>query len=129
MAALGVFKAGCVLVNTSPLCTETEMIHQFNDSGAQVLVLVDMFADKLPAVLAKTSPVHVVLAEVAAFFPTIPGAIVRGVRRYWSRVLPTVTAPHVRLKDGLAQGCAPLTHDNRISGLGCSALRWVIFLA
>jgi long-chain acyl-CoA synthetase len=108
VAALGVFKAGCVLVNTNPLYTETEMIHQFNDSGAQVLVIVDMFADKLPAVLAKTSIKHVVLAEVTAFFPTIPGAIVRGVQRYWNRVLPPVTAPHVRLKEALAQGRATL---------------------
>jgi long-chain acyl-CoA synthetase len=108
VAALGVFKAGCVLVNTNPLYTETEMIHQFNDSGAQVLVIVDMFADKLPAVLAKTSIKHVVLAEVTAFFPTIPGAIVRGVQRYWNRVLPPVTVPHVRLKDALAQGRATL---------------------
>jgi long-chain acyl-CoA synthetase len=108
VAALGVFKAGCVLVNTNPLYTETEMIHQFNNAGAQVLVMVDMFADKLPAVLAKTGIEKVVLAAVSEFFPTVPGAIVRGVQRYWNRVLPPVTAPHVRLKDALAQGRATL---------------------
>jgi len=108
VAALGVFKAGCVLVNTNPLYTETEMVHQFNNSGAQVLVLVDMFADKLPAVLAKTGIKQVVLATVSEFFPAVPGAIVKGVQRYWNRVLPPVTAPHVRLKDALAQGRATL---------------------
>lgn len=108
VAALGVFKAGCVLVNTNPLYTETEMIHQFNDAGARVLVMVDMFADKLPAVLAKTGIQKVVLAAVSEFFPAVPGAIVRGVQRYWNRVLPPVTAPHVRLKDALAQGRATL---------------------
>lgn len=108
VAALGVFKAGCVLVNTNPLYTETEMIHQFNNAGAQVLVMVDMFADKLPAVLAKTGIQKVVLAAVSEFFPAIPGAIVRGVQRYWNRVLPSVTAPHIRLKDALAQGRATL---------------------
>jgi long-chain acyl-CoA synthetase len=108
VAALGVFKAGCVLVNTNPLYTETEMVHQFNNAGAKVLVMVDMFADKLPAVLAKTGIKQVVLASVSEFFPAIPGAIVRGVQRYWNRVLPPVTAPHVRLKDALAQGRATL---------------------
>ncbi len=34
IAAFGVFKAGCVLVNTNPLYTPNEMIHQFSDSGA-----------------------------------------------------------------------------------------------
>ena len=108
VAALGVFKAGCVLVNTNPLYTETEMIHQFNNAGAKVLVMVDMFADKLPAVLAKTGVEKVVLAAVSEFFPVVPGAIVRGVQRYWNRVLPPVTAPHIRLKDALAQGRATL---------------------
>lgn len=69
VAALGVFKAGCVLVNTNPLYTETEMIHQFNNAGAQVLVMVDMFADKLPAVLAKTGIKQVVLAAVVGVLP------------------------------------------------------------
>lgn len=104
VVALGVFKAGCVLVNTNPLYTETEMIHQFNNAGVQVLVLVDMFADKLPAVLAKTGVKQVVLASVSEFFPTIPGAIVRGVQRYWNRVLPPVTVPHTRLKTAIAKG-------------------------
>lgn len=109
VAALGVFKAGCVLVNTNPLYTETEMIHQFNNAGALALVMVDMFADKLPGVLAKTSVKQVVLASVSEFFPAVPGAIVRGVQRYWNRVLPPVTVPHVRLKDALSQGRATLS--------------------
>ena len=108
VVALGVFKAGCVLVNTNPLYTETEMIHQFNNAGAQVLVIVDMFADKLPAVLAKTGVKQVVLASVPEFFPAIPGAVVRGVQRYWNRVLPPVTAPHMRLSEALAKGRATL---------------------
>jgi long-chain acyl-CoA synthetase len=49
-----------------------------------------------------------VLAAVSEFFPAVPGAIVRGVQRYWNRVLPPVTAPHVRLQDALAQGRATL---------------------
>ncbi len=108
VAALGVFKAGCVLVNTNPLYTETEMVHQFNNSGAQVLVIVDMFADRLPAVLQKTGIRQVVLASVSEFFPAVPNTIVRAVQRFWNRVLPPVTVPHVRLKEALAKGRATL---------------------
>ena len=108
VVALGVFKAGCVLVNTNPLYTESEMVHQFNNAGARVLVLVDMFADKAPAVLARTGIEQVVLASVSEFFPSVPGAIVRGVQRYWNRVLPPVTAPHIRLSDALALGRSAL---------------------
>jgi long-chain acyl-CoA synthetase len=35
VVAFGVLKAGCVLVNTNPLYTASEMTHQFADSGAR----------------------------------------------------------------------------------------------
>lgn len=104
VVAFGVLKAGCVLVNTNPLYTLHEMVHQFNDAGVETLVLIDMFADKLPEVLAQTQVRHVVLAGVPEFFPAIPKAIIRGVQKVWSRVLPPVTVPHVRLAAALDQG-------------------------
>ncbi len=108
VVAFGVLKAGCVLVNTNPLYTESEMVHQFNDAGATALVVMDMFADKLSGVLQRTGVKHVVLARVNEFFPVIPGAIIRGVQKVWSRVLPPVTVPHLRLTQALAQGRATL---------------------
>ncbi|MFM8736268.1 MAG: AMP-binding protein, partial [Betaproteobacteria bacterium] len=81
VAAFGVFKAGCVLVNTNPLYTEREMVHQFNDAQVQALVVVDLFADKLPVVLQQTAIKHVVVADVTAFFPAVPRALVRAVQK------------------------------------------------
>ena len=106
VVAFGVLKAGCVLVNTNPLYTPTEMEHQFRDSGAEVLVIVDLFADKLDAMLARTSIRQVVVAEVTEFFPAVPRAVVRGVMRWWNKVLPPITVEHVRLSEALAQGAA-----------------------
>ena len=108
VVAFGVFKAGCVLVNTNPLYTETEMVHQLKDAGAQALVIIDLFADKLPAVLAQTGLKHVVLADVTAFFPAVPRAVVRAVQKVWNRVLPPVTVPHERLASALQRGAATL---------------------
>ena len=108
VVAFGVLKAGCVLVNTNPLYTTTEMVHQFNNCQAKVLVMVDMFADKLPQVLAETGVKHVVLAGVPEFFPAVPRAIIRGVQKVWNKVLPPVTVPHLRLQAALAQGRATL---------------------
>jgi long-chain acyl-CoA synthetase len=109
VVAFGVFKAGGVLVNTNPLYTPSEMIHQFNDSGARVLVIVDMFADKLAEVVPKTGIQTVVLAGVPEFFPRLPETIVRGVQKLWSRVLPPVPSlavATVRLREALAKGRA-----------------------
>ena len=104
VAAFGVFKAGCVLVNINPLYTVSELVHQLNDAGVTTLVIVDMFAGKLPEVMQKTGVQHVVVAAVTEFFPAIPGAIVRSVQKVWNRVLPSIDVPHVRLKKALQLG-------------------------
>ncbi len=109
VVAFGVFKAGCVLVNTNPLYTPSEMAHQFKDSGARVLVIVDMFADKLAEVLPKTAIERVVLAGVSELFPAVPNLIVRGVQKVWSKVLPPIpTLPQSieRLNKALQAGMA-----------------------
>jgi long-chain acyl-CoA synthetase len=109
VVAFGVFKAGAVLVNTNPLYTRTEMIHQFSDSGAEVLVICDMFADKLADVIPKTGIRTVVLAGVPEFFPRIPESVVRGVQKVWSRTLPPVPkleVPVLRLRAALEKGRA-----------------------
>jgi len=109
VVAFGVLKAGCVLVNTNPLYTATEMAHQFKDSGARVLVIVDMFVDKLPEVLPQTGIERVVLAGVSEMFPLVPRLIVRGVQKVWSRVLPSVPElgrPVARLAQALHDGAA-----------------------
>ncbi len=112
VVAFGVLKAGCVLVNTNPLYTASEMTHQFKDSGARVLVIVDMFVDKLPEVLPHTGIERVVLAGVSEMFPAIPNLIVRGVQKFWNRVLPPVPElgrPVQRLAEALRAGAAGVT--------------------
>ena len=52
VAAFGVLKAGCVLVNVNPLYTSDEMARQFADAEPHALIIVDMFADKIPAATA-----------------------------------------------------------------------------
>src|SRR5690606_24333412 len=41
VAMFGVLKAGMIVVNTNPLYTSAEMKHQFIDSGADVIVIVE----------------------------------------------------------------------------------------
>jgi len=117
VVAFGVFKAGCVLVNTNPLYTSAEMEHQFRDSGAEVLVIVDMFAGKLEGILAGTQIRKVVVAEVTQFFSAVPRAVVRAVMKLWNRVLPPVRVPHVGLAAALAEGrAALLKQPSRLAG-------------
>ncbi len=53
VVVFGALKAGVVMVNVNPLYTAPEMEHQFVDSGATGLVVIDLFADKVAKVLAE----------------------------------------------------------------------------
>ncbi|NBD20378.1 AMP-binding protein [Aquabacterium fontiphilum] len=122
VALLGVLKAGCVAVNTNPLYTATEMAHQFRDSGAKAIVIVDMFADKLAEILPQTDIRHVVFTRVPEFFPPVVRQIVYAVMKYWNRLIPAHGVKGVALPEALALGRAvakpaqpywhALTHDD-----------------
>jgi long-chain acyl-CoA synthetase len=104
IVTFGVLKAGCVLVNTNPLYTPSEMTHQFADSGARALVIIDMFADRLPEVLPKTAIETVVTVKVSEFFPALIGQVVRLVQKYWNRSLPDIQVDHTLFREALAAG-------------------------
>jgi long-chain acyl-CoA synthetase len=106
ICAFGVLKAGCVLVNTNPLYTPREMEHQLRDSGAKVLVIVDLFADKVATIKESTAIEHIVLAKITDLFPRLPGFIAYNVLKYWNRAIPESPVAHVYLIDALAEGAA-----------------------
>jgi long-chain acyl-CoA synthetase len=116
---LGVLKAGCVAVNTNPLYTPSEMVHQFNDSGARAVVVVDMFADKLEQALPQTGVRHVVLTQVSEFFPPVVGPIVRAVMKYWNKLIPSHALSVTSLPDALTQGRA-VSADVKTSWQACN---------
>ena len=125
VVAFGVFKAGLVLVNTNPLYTPSEMVHQFADSGAKALVVIDMFADRLPEVLGKTQIETVVAVKISEFFPRSAAGVIRLVQKVWSRTLPKITVEHTLFRNALKDGKAAVSHeklDGYVKGMGPESL-------
>ena len=112
VAAFGVFKAGCVLVNVNPLYTTEEMAKQFEDAEPHAIVIIDMFADKLPEAMKKHHIANVIVTRVPEFFPAAPRGIVGLVQRYWDKALPRIDTPHIRLPDALRAGRAKIKEMN-----------------
>lgn len=54
IAAYGAMRAGMILVNTNPLYTPRELIHQYNDSGAKALIVLSDLLPTLTDVVAST---------------------------------------------------------------------------
>jgi long-chain acyl-CoA synthetase len=111
IVAFGVFKAGCVLVNTNPLYTPNEMIHQFSDSGATTLVIIDMFAGRLPEVIGHTNIKNVVTVKISQYFPPVVGGIVRLVQKIWNRSLPKIEVEHTKFSSALSKGKAKYSKE------------------
>lgn len=115
IVAFGIFKAGCILVNTNPLYTANELIHQFGDSGATTLVVIDMFADRLPEVMANTNIKNVVTVKISEYFPTVVGGIVRAVQKFWSRSLPKIEVKHSKFSTAISLGKSKYSKEKAIS--------------
>ena len=61
IAVYGALRAGLVIVNTNPLYTPTEMAHQFSDSGAKALVILEDFVPKYEEIKNQTQIQSVVV--------------------------------------------------------------------
>jgi long-chain acyl-CoA synthetase len=101
----GLLRAGYVVVNVNPMYTARELQHQLQDSGAQAMIVVDVFAHTLAKVIAETAVKHVVLTGLADMMPwakRMLGNFV--VRRVKKLVTPYSLPGSVPFLDALEQG-------------------------
>ena len=92
------------MVNTNPLYTTAEMAHQFTDSGAVGLIVIDLFAPKVAEVLPKTSIKTVVVVTISDLLPTVKRLLVYGVQKYVKKMIPPITFTHTTFARALAAG-------------------------
>ncbi len=104
IAVFGILKAGLVMVNTNPLYTTSEMVHQFTDSGAAGLIVIDLFAPKVAEALPKTSIKTVVVVTISDLLPIVKRLLVYGVQKYVKKMIPPITFAHTTFARALAAG-------------------------
>lgn len=105
IAMLGALRAGIVVVNTNPLYTAREMKHQFNDSGADAIVILANFAHNLEKILSDTSIKHVIVTEIGDQLGGLKKTIVNAVVKYIKKMVPKYNLPTaVKFNDALKRG-------------------------
>ena len=104
IAVFGVLKAGLIMVNTNPLYTPAEMVHQFSDSGAVGLVAIDLFAGKVAEVLPKTAIKTVIVVSIADLLAPLRRLLIRAVQKYVKKMVPPITFAHTAFPRALAAG-------------------------
>lgn len=106
IALFGILRAGCIAVNTNPLYTINEFVHQMNDSGAEVLIVLANFAHTVEKALPQVKTVkHIIVTQIGDVFPLMKRFIVNAVVKYVKKLVPPYTLPHAtHFNDTLSLG-------------------------
>ena len=105
IAMFGALRAGLVLVNTNPLYTPREMLHQFNDAGATAIVIAENFASNLEKILPETGIKHIITASVGEMLGFPKSLLVNYVVRKVKKMVPPFSLPTaVSFSQALAKG-------------------------
>jgi long-chain acyl-CoA synthetase len=114
----GVLRAGYTVVNTNPLYTPRELEHQLSDSGAEVLVVVENFAQTAQQVVARTPVKQVVVTSIGEMLGW-KGPLVDFMLRHVKKMVPDWSIPgSMSLSEALAEGRqhklehVPITHED-----------------
>lgn len=86
-------KADLVIVTTNPLYTAPEMKHQFADSGAKAVVVLEAFCDKLESVIEDTDIEHVVIARLGDLLPEPKRTLINLAAKHLRKMVPAYEMP------------------------------------
>lgn len=93
IAVFGALRAGLRIVNTNPLYTESEMIHQFNDSGAKALLCMDLFAKSVENIQSKTNLTLIMTTSLGDMLPPLKRTVVNAAVKYIKKMVPKYRLP------------------------------------
>lgn len=107
VAFFGALRAGLTVVNTNPLYTPREMEHQFKDSGAKAIVIVENFASNLEKIIAHTEIKHIIITKIGDMVPGLKGWITNFVVKNIKKMVPSYHLPKTTpFNEALTRGAA-----------------------
>jgi long-chain acyl-CoA synthetase len=89
----GALKAGIVVVNTNPLYTSNEMLHQFKDSNVKAIVILANFCDKLEKIIDQTEIETVIVTELGDLQPPGKRFLINNIAKYIKKLVPRYYLP------------------------------------
>ena len=93
IAIFGALRAGLTVVNTNPMYTGRELRHQLKDSGAVVIVVMEMFAHTVAEVIADTAIRQVVTTCIGDLLGFPKGPLVNFMLRFVKKAVPEYRLP------------------------------------
>jgi long-chain acyl-CoA synthetase len=71
IAYYGIMRAGGIAVPCNFLYTADELQHQLNDSGAEIVVVLSPFYDRVHSIRLKTQVRHIIVTNIKEYFPPL----------------------------------------------------------
>jgi long-chain acyl-CoA synthetase len=125
VAMFGAIRAGLVIVNTNPLYTPREMLHQFKNSGAKAIVILANFAANLEKIVDQTDIQHIVVTEIGDMLSFPKRQIVNAVIKYVKKMVPAYSIPRaVSMNDALSAGKALKYTKPQVSSLDVAFIQY-----
>ncbi len=105
VALFGAIRAGLTIVNTNPLYTPREMKHQFTDSGAKAIVIVENFASNLEKILQESNIQHIITTQLGDLLGFPKKHIVNFIVKKVKKMVPAFNLPKaVKFSEALEIG-------------------------
>lgn len=95
-AYYGALKRGAIVVPASPLDTASEAEYKFKNSGAKVVVFLDLLYDKLMELLRVEPNIPAVVADVGDYLPWPKNFLFRLKKKSLGKILPDFTRSATR---------------------------------
>ena len=90
IAYYAIMKVGAICVMNNPLYSDPELEYQFNDSGAKVLITLDLLAKRMIALRPKTKVKQIVYTCIGDYLPGIKRVLGKLLKKYpFADVAPT----------------------------------------
>jgi long-chain acyl-CoA synthetase len=94
VALFGILRAGMTVVNVNPLYTPRELQHQFTDSNAKAIVIVENFACTLSEVINDTALETVLITSVGDMLSPLKKVITNLVLKHLKKMVPAYDLPN-----------------------------------
>ena len=105
VAVFGCLKAGLVVVNTNPLYTPREMLHQFKLSDVKGIIIAENFAKNLEQIVDQTNIKVTIVTSIGEMLGTIKGGVTDFIVRHVKRMVPKYNIPNtVKFTEALSSG-------------------------
>jgi long-chain acyl-CoA synthetase len=90
VALFAILRAGYIVVNTNPLYTCDEVIHQMNDSGAEVIIVLANFAATIEKSLPSMPTLkHIIITQLGDLFSPMKRLMVNFVIKHVKKMVPS----------------------------------------